>query len=77
LISYPIWQLWLVPQPQEKVMAGPTRETAEIELDKITARASEIKTAMQQELARQEAAVKNMHRLRLLRLQRDELREET
>jgi hypothetical protein len=56
-------------------MAGPTRETAESELDKITVRElrpPELKTALQQELARHEAAVKNMHRLRLLRLRRDE-----
>ena len=53
-------------------MAGPARETAESEFHKIESRPPETKTALQQELARYEAAVKNMQRLRLLRLQRDE-----
>jgi hypothetical protein len=48
---------------------GP-KEVAESAFNKNKRREAEINSALQQERAKHEAAVKNMHRLRLLRLQR-------
>ena len=47
------------------------REVAESLFDKSERREAEIRNALQQEHARHEAAIKNMYRLRSLRLQRD------
>jgi hypothetical protein len=47
-------------------------EVAETVFDRNKRREAEINDAMRQEQARHEAAVKNMHRLRTLRLARDE-----
>lgn len=44
---------------------------AEAAFNKYERREAEINGALQQERAKHEAAVKNMHRLRLLRLQHD------
>jgi phosphopantothenate synthetase len=46
-------------------------EVAETVFDRNKRREAEINEALKQEVARHEAAVKNMHRLRALRLQRD------
>jgi hypothetical protein len=48
------------------------REAAELAFDRLTRPKSEPKTILQQEQAKHQAAVKNMHRLRLLRLKLDE-----
>lgn len=50
------------------------RELAETVFERNERREAEINNAMKQEHARREAAVKNMYRLRALRLQRDENR---
>jgi hypothetical protein len=47
------------------------REVAETVFDRNKRREAEINDAMRQEQARHEAAVKNMHRLKTLRLARD------
>jgi phosphopantothenate synthetase len=47
------------------------REVAETVFDRNKRREAEIDEVLRQEAARHEAAVKNMHRLRALRLQRD------
>jgi hypothetical protein len=47
-------------------------EVAETVFDRNKRREAEINDALRQEQARYEAAVKNMHRLRALRLARDE-----
>jgi hypothetical protein len=47
------------------------REVVETVFDRNMRREAEINDALRQEQARHEAAVKNMHRLRALRLQRD------
>jgi len=47
------------------------REVAETVFDRNKRREAEINDALRQEQARHEAAVKNMHRLRALRLQHD------
>jgi len=52
-------------------MSAKHREVAESIFDKNERREAEIKNALQQEHARQETVIKNMHRLRSLRLQRD------
>ena len=52
-------------------MSVKDREVAESVFDKNKRREAEINTALQQEQARHEAAMKNMQRLRSLRLQRD------
>lgn len=52
-------------------MSVKEREVAESVFDKNKRREAEINTALQQEQARHEAAMKNMQRLRSLRLQRD------
>ena len=52
-------------------MSVKDREVAEFVFDKNKRREAEINTALQQEQARHEAAMKNMQRLRSLRLQRD------
>jgi hypothetical protein len=61
------------PLPLEKagVMSAKHREAAESVFDKNKRREAEIKNALQEEHARREAAIENMHRLRSLRLQRD------
>ena len=46
-------------------------EVAETEFDRNSRREAEINDALRQEQARHDAAVKNMHRLRALRLARD------
>jgi hypothetical protein len=48
-----------------------SREAAESAFNRYERREAEISLALQQKHARHEAALKNMHRLRLLRLQRD------
>jgi hypothetical protein len=48
-----------------------TRAVAESVFDRNKRREAEINEALQQESDRREAAVKNMHRLRALRLARD------
>ena len=48
------------------------REIAESVFDRNRRREAEINDALAQETARHKAAVKNMHRLRALRLSRDE-----
>jgi hypothetical protein len=48
-----------------------TRVVAESVFDRNKRREAEINEALQQESDRREAAVKNMHRLRALRLARD------
>jgi hypothetical protein len=48
------------------------REVAETVFDRNKRREAEINDALKQEQARHEAAVKNMRRLKALRLQRDE-----
>ena len=52
-------------------MSAKHSELAESVFDKNKRREAEIENALQQEHARQEAVIKNMHRLRSLRLQRD------
>ncbi len=47
------------------------REVAKTVFDRNKRREAEINDALRQEQARHEAALKNMHRLRALRLQRD------
>jgi hypothetical protein len=47
------------------------REVAETLFEQTPRRETEISDALKQEHARREAAVKNMHRLRALRLARD------
>ena len=47
------------------------REVAETVFDRNKRREAEINDALRQEQARHEAAVKNMHRLRALRLRHD------
>jgi len=48
-----------------------TQVVAESVFDRNKRREAEINEALKQELSRREAAVKNMHRLRALRLARD------
>ena len=48
-----------------------TRVVAESVFDRIKRREAEINEVLKQEEARRDAAVKNMHRLRALRLARD------
>jgi hypothetical protein len=52
-------------------MSAKDREVAESAFDKNKRREAEINSALQQEHARQEAVIKNMHRLRSLRLKRE------
>jgi len=52
-------------------MSAKEREVAESAFEKYKRREAEINVALQQEHARHEAAIKNMHRLRALRQQRD------
>ena len=53
-------------------MVGPgQRELAETVFERSQRREKEINNALKQEYARREAAVKNMYRLRALRLARD------
>lgn len=59
----------IVYSPRHIVMDA--KEVAESAFTKHERRDAEINGALQRERAKHEAAVKNMHRLRLLRLQRD------
>jgi hypothetical protein len=52
-------------------MSAKDREVAETIFDKKKRREAEIDGALQQEHAKHEAAMKNMQRLRSLRMQRD------
>ena len=52
-------------------MTEDQRQLAETLFERNERRETEINNAMKQEHARREAAVKNMHRLRALRLARD------
>jgi len=52
-------------------MSDSQREIAESAFERNQRRETEINDALKQEHARREAAVKNMYRLRLLRLARD------
>ena len=61
----------MYPPKRQDVMSAKDRELAESTFDKYKRREAEINSALQQENAKHEAAVKNMHRLRSLRLQRD------
>jgi hypothetical protein len=53
-------------------MTGEQREVAESVFERGQRREREINDALKQEYARREAAIKNMHRLRALRLQRED-----
>jgi hypothetical protein len=53
-------------------MADMQREIAETIFQRNQRREAEINDALKQEYARREAAIKNMYRLRALRLQQDE-----
>ena len=53
-------------------MTDNQRELAETVFERNERREAEINNAMKQEHARREAAVKNMYRLRALRLERDQ-----
>jgi hypothetical protein len=53
-------------------MSDMRREIAETIFQYNQRREAEINDALKQEYARREAAVKNMHRLRALRLERDQ-----
>ncbi len=52
------------------------REVAESVFERNQRREAEINDALKQEVARRAAAIENMHRLRKLRLQRDEKSEQ-
>lgn len=52
-------------------MTAKDHEVAETVFERHERREKEISNALQQEQARREAAIQNMHRLRSLRLQRD------
>jgi hypothetical protein len=52
-------------------MSEKTREVAESAFQKYQRREAEIAVALREEQARHEAAIKNMHRLRSLRLQQE------
>jgi hypothetical protein len=52
-------------------MSAKDRDVAESAFEKNRRREAEINIALQQEHARHEAVIKNMHRLRTLRLQRE------
>lgn len=58
-------------------MSAKQREVAESIFDKNKRREAEIEHALNQEQARHDAAIKNMHRLRSLRLQREAQTEKT
>ncbi len=53
------------------MMSAKDREVAESAFKKYERRGAEINEAVRQEHTKHEAAVKNMHRLRLLRLERE------
>jgi hypothetical protein len=53
-------------------MPDTQRQIAETIFERNQRREAEINNALKQEYARREAAVKNMHRLRALRLERDQ-----
>jgi hypothetical protein len=59
------------PRNRQDAMSAKDREVAESAFDKNKRREAEINSALQQEHARQEAVIKNMHRLRSLRLKRE------
>jgi hypothetical protein len=61
----------IMPPNRQDLMTAKDREVAESAFEKNKRREAEINTALRQEQARHEAAVKNMHRLRSLRMQRD------
>jgi hypothetical protein len=52
-------------------MSAKTREVAESAFQKYQRREAEIAVALREEQARHDAAIKNMHRLRSLRLQQE------
>jgi hypothetical protein len=52
-------------------MSAKAREVAETFFDKNRRREAEIESALKQDKARHDSTIKNMHRLRELRLQRD------
>ena len=52
-------------------MSAKTREVAESAFQKYQRREAEIAVALREENARHDAAIKNMHRLRSLRLQQE------
>jgi len=54
-----------------RLMSDSQREIAETVFERNQRRETEINNALKQEYARREAAVKNMYRLRSLRLARD------
>jgi hypothetical protein len=62
---------YLLSPNRQDVMDAKDRKVAESAFNKNERREAEITSALRQEQAKHEAAVKNMHRLRLLRLQRD------
>ena len=60
----------ILPNRQD-LMTAKDREVAESAFEKSKRREAEINTALRQEQARHEAALKNMYRLRSLRLERE------
>lgn len=62
---------------REILMRERDREAAESVFDRSERREAETDSALKHENARHEAAMKNMHRLRLLRMQRDALHRKT
>src|SRR5208283_3511679 len=60
-----------IPTSRQDVMSAKAREIAESAFEKTQRREAEINAALRQDQARHEAALKNMERLRSLRLQRD------
>ena len=62
----------LTPLRREDVMPDTLQhEVAETVFERIQCREAEINEALKQEAARREAVIRNMHRLRALRLARD------
>jgi hypothetical protein len=61
-----------MPYRKDFMFTAKQQEVAETVFDRNKRREAEIKKALQQESARREAAIKNMHRLRALRLTREQ-----
>ncbi|MGO8924553.1 MAG: hypothetical protein ACLQF4_16635 [Xanthobacteraceae bacterium] len=59
------------------MLTAKQREAAETAFDRNKRREAEINDALRQEQARHQAAVKNMHRLRALRVQGDKKAKDT
>jgi hypothetical protein len=63
--------LWLIPSNKEAVMRDKDRQVAESMFDRYQRRESELDDVLKQERARHDAAMRNMQRLRTLRIERD------